>query len=131
MNDDVDDLESMLGRYRPAAPNSALRGRIVRQAQRNSRGVFLEAMAAILLLGVSLGQIGASVTQFVPAPRIDDRQIQQTASAISHLDLGLSPQDTQAIAVRLASADRLTPIPSVHGRSMSLSAFNFNFGAIP
>jgi hypothetical protein len=122
MMDNTNEMESILSRYRPAGPNAALRDRIVRQGHRRSGWLFLEAMAAMLLIGMNLAQISASATQFISSSHADEARIQEIATALRRLDLPVSPDETQAMAVRLAAADRLVPLPSLHGTGMITSS---------
>ncbi|MEI8197915.1 MAG: hypothetical protein WCI73_18630 [Phycisphaerae bacterium] len=130
MTNDDTEIESLLVRYRPAGPDAALRGRILRQTpQRAQRSYwsFLEAMAALLLIGLNLAQISASVTDFIPPPPIDLARTQQIAAQIRHLDLPVTPAETEAMAQRLASGERLVMLPQIHGPTN----LHFDIGATP
>ena len=110
------DLQMLLARYRPAAPDAALRSRIVSAARAHSRWLFLESMAAILLVGFNLSLIAASVTQLFPS-RLppDPKNTEQLAAAIQQLDLPLSPQEAHTLAQQLAAGQRLVRVPLIHG----------------
>ena len=112
MTDDT--LESLLHRHRPVGPGPALRTRIARSSRRRSQWAFLEAMAALLLIGMNLSLISASVTQLFPAPAADPARPGQIASALTALDLGLSPEQTQIMAQQLAAGAHLIPLPLLH-----------------
>lgn len=110
-----DELESLIQRYRPAAPAPALRGRIVQTARSHSRLMFVEGMAALLLIGMNLSMIAASVTRvLVTEIPSDPGRTQQLAMNIKRLELSLSPQDTQAMAAQLAAGERLIQVPIIH-----------------
>jgi hypothetical protein len=109
-----DRLESLLQRHRPAGPGPALRARIARSSRSRSQWAFLESMVALLLIGMNLAQIGASVTHLFPAPVADPARPRQIALALSALDLGLSPEQTQVMAQQLAAGAHLTPLPLIH-----------------
>lgn len=115
MSDETHDVESILDRYRPAGPDAAARERIVRKAQVRSRWAFAEAMAAMLLIGMTLAQIGASVTEIIPRPHADEARTQRLASAIASLDLRIDRDEAYAMAQRLSAGERLVLLPLVHG----------------
>jgi len=127
MTDDTSDIESMLGQFRPAGPDAAVRGRVVRHVRGRSLFAYWEAMAAMLLVGATLSQIGASATQMVSTQKIDEAHIRQMASAIARLDLPVTPDEAQAMALRLSAGEHLILLPLVHG---DLS-FYTNHGALP
>lgn len=127
MTDDTSEIESMLSRFRPAGPDTDLRGRVVRQTRRRSQWAFAEAMAAMLLIGMNLAQIGASVTQIIPPPHADEARTRQLAVAIARLDLPISRDEAYAMAQQLSAGQRLVPLPLIHGSP----SINTNYGVIP
>lgn len=127
MPDDTSEIESLLGRFKPAGPDAAVRRRVVRQARRRSQWAFAEAMAALLLIGMNLAQIGASVTQVIPRPRADEGRTQQLASAITRLDLPISRQEAYVMAQQLSAGEHLVPLPLIHGNP----SLNTNLGVMP
>lgn len=127
MTDDTTDIESLMIRFRPAGPDADLRSRVVRQTRNRSRWAFAEAMAAMLLIGMNLAQIGASVTQIIPPPHRDEARTQQLASAIARLDLPISRDEAYAMAQQLSAGEQLVPLPLIHGNP----SFTTNYGVIP
>ncbi|GEM_PF-3758463 len=127
MSDDTHDVESILGQYRLAGPDAAVRARIVGRAEVRSRWAFAEAMAAMLLIGMTLAQIGASVTEIVPRPRADEARTERLASEIASLDLPIGRDEAYAIAQRISAGERLVLVPLIHGDS----SINTNIGVIP
>ena len=127
MSDETSDMESMLTQYRPAGPDAALRARIVGQVRVRSRWAFAEAMAALLLIGMTLAQIGASVTQIIPRPHVDEARTQRLALAIASLDLPIGRDEAYSMAERLSAGERLVLLPLVHGNS----SINTNIGVMP
>ena len=127
MTNDVNEMESILTRYRPAGPDATVRERVVGQAQRRWRGAFAEAMVAMLLVGMNLAQIGASVTQVISVPHIEEARTQQLAEAIACLDLPITQDETYAMARQFSAGERLTLLPLVHGNP----SINANIGVIP
>ena len=122
MLDETDDetraLEALLERYQPAAPQATLRARVVREAHKRSQWAYLEGIAALLLVGMNLAQIGGSVTQVIQAPRIDAGRTEQIAAEISRLDLPLDSGQTRMMAEQLAAGERLVRLPEIHGAMM-------------
>lgn len=127
MTDDTSDIESMLSRFKPADPDAAVRERLVRRARTRSQWAFAEAMAAMLLIGMNLAQIGASVTQILPSPHADEARTRQVASAIARLDLPISQDEAYAMAQQLSAGERLVPLPMIHGNP----SLNTNLGVMP
>lgn len=127
MSDETSDMESILSQYQPAGPDAAVRERIVGRARVRSRWAFGEAMAAMLLIGMTLGQIGASVTAVIPRPHADEARTQRLASAIAQLDLPISRDEAYAMARQLSAGERLVSLPVIHGDS----SINTNIGVIP
>ena len=130
MSDDTSDMESMLSQYRPAGPDSVLRQRIVDQARVRSRWAFAEAMAAMLLIGMTLAQIGASVTEIIPRPHADEARTQRLASAIVSLDLPIDRDQAYAMAQKLSAGEHLVLLPLIHG-DPSANANNGDIGVMP
>lgn len=125
-----EDIESLLQKYRPAAPAPALRRRIVKTAGTRSYWAFLESMAALLLIGMNLSLIGASVTRLFPTDvPTDPARTQQLAAAITQLDLPLSTEDTQAMAQTLAAGEHLVQLPILHNQHPT--PFTPNLGDTP
>ena len=127
MTDDTSEIESILARFRPAGPDATVRGRVVRQVRSRSRWAFAEAMAAMLLIGMNLAQIGASVTQIIPPPHTDEARTQQLASAIARLDLPINRDEAYAMAQQLSAGERLVLLPLIHGNL----SINTNNGMMP
>jgi hypothetical protein len=114
-------MEHLLQKYRPAGPGGELRGRIVDAAQARSRGAFWEAMGVVLLVGMNLAVIGASVTRVLPTETpVDEAKAEELAAAIVALDLPVSREDAEAMAARLASGGRWVCVPEVHGNSKGM-----------
>lgn len=130
MSDETNDMESMLTQFRPAGPDAAVRARIVGQARVRSRWAFVEAMAAMLLIGMTLAQIGASVTQVIPRPHVDEAHTQELASAIARLDLPISRDEAYAMAQRLSAGEHLVLLPLVHG-DPSITTNSAETGVMP
>ena len=126
MTDDTHDIEALLSRYRPAGPDAALRGRIIGQTRRRSAWPLLEAMAALLLVGLNLAQISVTARQLGAPSRVDEAQAQEVAAAITRLDLPVSRDQARVMALELAAGGRLTPLPLLHG-----SVIDPNNGAMP
>jgi len=119
MDDETRGMEAMLGRYRPAGPQAALRARVVREGRKRSRGAYWEALAAVLLLGMNLAQIGGSVTQVIPGPRVDEGRAEKMAAVIDQLELPLDAGERRMMAEQLAAGERLVRLPLVHGAMMN------------
>lgn len=127
MTDDTSEIESILSRFRPAGPDAKVRGRVVQQERKRSRWAFAEAMAAMLLIGMNLAQIGASVTQIIPPPHTDEARTQQLALAIARLDLPINSDEAYAMAQQLSAGERLVMLPVIHGNL----SINTNNGVMP
>lgn len=127
MIDDTSEIESILTRFRPTGPDAAVRGRVVQQVRRRSRWAFAEAMAAMLLIGMNLAQIGASVTQIIPLPHTDEARTQQLALAIARLDLPINRDEAYAMAQQLSAGEHLVLLPVIHGNL----SINTNNGVMP
>ena len=123
MTDEMDDetrgMEELLGRYRPAGPEAALRARVVREGRKRSRGAYVEALAAVLLVGMNLAQIGGSVTQVIPGPQVDEGRAEKIAAAIDKLELPLDVGERRMMAEQLAAGERLVRLPVIHGAMMN------------
>ena len=126
MTEETHDIEALLRRYRPAGPDAALRTRIVGQSRRRSAWLFVEAVAAMVLIGLNLAQIGATAAHFVPPARVDEARTRAVAAAITRLDLPLSRDQAQVMAMELAAGGRLVPLPLLRG-----GAIDLNNGAMP
>jgi hypothetical protein len=118
-DDETRDMEALLGRYQPAAPQAALRARVVREARKRSQWAYLEGIAALMLVGMNLAQIGASVTPVFRAPRIDVGRTEQIAAEIDRLGLPLDKGETRMMAEQLAAGERLVRLPQIHGAMMN------------
>lgn len=127
MSDEISNMESILSQYRPAGPDAAVRARVVGRARVRSRWVFVEAMAAMLLIGMTLAQIGSSVTQIIPPPHVDEARTQRLASAIASLDLPIDRDEAYAMAQRLSAGERLVTLPLIHGNQ----SVPTNIGVMP
>ncbi len=127
MNDDTSKIECILVRFRPAGPDADLRSRVVQRTRTRSRWAFAEAMAAMLLIGLNLAQIGASVTQIIPPPHTNEARTRQLAVAIARLDLPFSQDEAYAMAQQLSAGERLVRLPLVHGSP----SMNINNGGMP
>jgi hypothetical protein len=115
-------LEALLQSHRPADPAPALKARIVTAARTRSQWAFAEAMAGILLIGLNLSLIAASVTHVLPQPsHINPSRTHQIATALDQLDLPLSQQDTQTMAEQLAAGEHLVRVPILHAPSQSIA----------
>jgi len=119
MDDETRGMEELLGRYRPAGPEAALRARVVREGRKRSRTAYWEALAAVLLVGMNLAQIGGSVTQVIPAPRVDQGRAEKIAAAIDQLELPLDAGERRMMAEQLAAGERLVRLPVIHGAIMN------------
>ena len=117
MTDDTHEIKSILSRYRPAGPDAALRGRVVQPSRRRSAWPLVEAMAATILIGLNLAQIGASMSQLSPESPVDETRTQAVAAAITRLDLPVTPAQARVMAQELVAGERLVPLPLIHGRS--------------
>ena len=115
MCDDTNDIESILDSYRPRGPDPALRDKLAQQPSRSSRWSFLEALAATLLVGMTLVQIGTSAARPTPEPTIDPARTQRMAVAIAQLDPAICPDEAYAMSLRLSSGERLVALPEIHG----------------
>ena len=115
MTDDFNDMENLLTRYTPAKPDAALRANILQQARKRLRWSYIQAIAAMLLIGFNLAQIGTSMNHMFPSPHVDEGRTQQIASAIDKLQLSLTRDDTYAMAHQLAASECFPPLPLVHG----------------
>jgi hypothetical protein len=123
-------LEVLFQNHRPAGPAPALKSRIVKDARSRSQWAFTETMAAVLLVGLNLSLIAASITQVFPthvAP--DPARTRQLAAAIQQLDLPLSQEDAQTMAQQLAAGENLVRIPLIHGPTDN--SLTINLGGIP
>ena len=118
-DDETREMEALLERYQPAAPQAALRARVVREAHKRSQWAYLEGVAALLLVGMNLAQIGGSVTQVIQAPRIDVGRTEQIAAEIDRLGLPLDSGQTRIMAEQLAAGERLVRLPQIHGAMMN------------
>ena len=127
MIDDTSEIESILTCFRPAGPDAAVRGRVIQQVRSRSRWAFAEAMAAMLLIGMNLAQIGASVTQIIPPPHADEARTQQLALAIARLDLPINRDEAYVMAQQLSAGERLVLLPVIHGNL----SINTNNGVMP
>ena len=119
MDDETRGMEAMLGRYRPAGPQAALRARVVREGRKRSRGAYMEGMAVLLLVGMNLAQIGGSVTQVIRMPRIEEGRAEKIAAAIDKLELPLDAGERRMMAEQLAAGERLVRLPLVQGAMMN------------
>jgi len=123
-----DQLEALLQQHRPA-PAPALKSRIVKEARSRSQWAFYETMAALLLLGMNLSLIAASVTHSVPPrPPASATRVQNLAAAIARLELPLPQNATQALAAQLAAGENLVLVPHVPSPA---HAINLNSGGNP
>jgi hypothetical protein len=117
MTEDTHEIESILSRYRPAGPDAGLRMRIVQQSRRRSIWPFMEAIAAVVLIGLNLAQIGASVTRLVPQAPADEARDRTVAAAIGRLDLPVTVGEARVLAMELVAGEHLVPLPLIHGRT--------------
>ena len=112
-------LEALLNRYRPRGPDAVLRVRIVRESQRRSRWVFVEGLAALLLVGMTLAQIGGTVTRLIPNGPVDGERTQKLATEIAALDLPFDKVQTEVMAQELVAGERLVRLPQVYAAAMN------------
>lgn len=108
MNDDLNDIEAMLTRYRPADPDESLRQRVI-TARPKSPGLFWEALAASVVVVFSLLQVIGSAMATRPTLRVESPQIRE-----EWLE-GLTEDEQRMARIALAGSAGIRALPQPRG----------------